>query len=41
MLHEYLVGLTQLTDAVQGDMNRDGEINISDLIQMKRELTGS
>ncbi|SDA09305.1 arabinan endo-1,5-alpha-L-arabinosidase [Ruminococcus sp. YE71] len=41
MLHEYLVGLTQLTDAVQGDMNRDGEINISDLIQMKRELSGS
>ncbi|EXM40433.1 transposase [Ruminococcus albus SY3] len=40
MLRRYLVKLGGLTDASKGDINFDGEIDVIDLVEMKRKLLG-
>jgi arabinan endo-1,5-alpha-L-arabinosidase len=40
MMHRYLAKLGGLNDASQGDFNKDGEIDILDLVEMKRKLLG-
>ena len=41
MLHRYIVKLGGLNDAGQGDMNKDGVIDIMDVVALKRQLDGN